>query len=637
MLDRATRLVPSRLRYHFDNYMAWSAFARFVLLLLFGAFALFLGVGMLHVFAPEAAESKDLLEALWWSWGRVMDPGTGMGDAGRGMRAASIVTTLSGLCVFVLLVGTVATTVQDQLQRLRQTGAPVAERGHTLILGFNDRTLKLIDELAEAHAAHKKSCVVILSGQKKDDVIEAILARYGAPKVKTTRIVVREGSSTSPADLLDVAIVNAASVIVLSADGTLDRGDVRVIKTLLTVLRGLPVPLTANLVAELEGSERLDVVRAIEREKSPVVVVARDFLSRLMVQSVRQVGLSSVYARLLSFEGDEFYVVPLPAALVGHTFREAWSWIEEAVVVGYAARGAEEVVLCPSDDVVLREGDRLLVLMAHAAVELRPRPGATPEGRLPERAPVVEVPQRVLVLGHREDLPTIVSEIDRSFPRGSHVTIVSRLPTHECLSRITSVTGELAHVELEAVQGDITLKRTLERFARAPFDAELLVGETVPGLSDELVDARTLMALLLMRSLEQMGVVSTDRLVSEIRDPRTKELAAIAQVGDFIVSDELVSQLLAQVSESRELGAVWADLVSADGHEIYVKPATLYVGDDEVVSFLDVMARARTRGEVAIGWSPDGDKELALNPPKKRTAQRLHEDARIVVLAERDG
>lgn len=636
MLDRATRLVPSRLRYHFDNYMAWSAFARFVLLLAFGAFALFLGVAMLHLLAPEAAESKDVLEALWWSWGRVMDPGTGMTDAGRGMRAASVVTTLSGLCVFVLLIGTVATTVQDQLQRLRQTGAPVAERGHTLILGFNDRTLKLIDELAEAHAEHKKSCVVILSGQRKDDVIEAILARYGAPKVKTTRIVVREGSSTSPADLLDVAIVNAASVIVQSADGALDRGDVRVIKTLLTVLRGLPVPLTANLVAELEGSERLDVVRAIE-DKTPVVVVARDFLSRLMVQSVRQAGLSSVYARLLSFEGDEFYVVPLPSELVGHTFREAWAWIDEGVVVGFLARGAEEVSLCPSDDVVLHADDRLLVLMEHASVELRPRCCTIPEGTLPERAPEVEVPQRVLVLGHREDLPTIVSEIDRSFPTGSHVTIVSRLPVEECLAKITTVTGTLSHVKLEAVQGDITLRRTLERFAATPFDAELLVGETVPGMSDELVDARTLMALLLMRSLEQLGVVSTDRLVSEIRDPRTKELAAIAKVGDFIVSDELVSQLLAQVSESRELGAVWADLVSADGHEVYVKPARIYVGDDESVSFLDVMARARTRGEVAIGWSPDGAKDLVLNPPRKRASRRLHEDARIVVLAERDG
>jgi ion channel POLLUX/CASTOR len=360
-------------------------------------------------------------------------------------------------------------------------------------------------------------------------------------------------------------------------------------------------------------------------------------LSRLMVQSVRQSGLSSVYASLLSFEGDEFYVVPLPSELIGHPFREAWGWIEEAVVVGYLARGADDVKMCPSDDVVLHEGDRLLVLMAHAAVELRPKRGKIPEGDLPEREPVEEVPQRVLVLGHREDLPTIVSEIDRSFPTGSHVTIVSRLPVEECLSRITSVTGELTRVKLEAVEGDITLRRTLERFASAPFDAELLVGETVPGMSDELVDARTLMALLLMRSLEQMGVVSTDRLVSEIRDPRTKELAAIAQVGDFIVSDELVSQLLAQVSESRELGAVWADLVSADGHEVYVKPARLYVGDDEKISFLDVMARARTRGEVAIGWSPDGGKGLALNPPQKRASRKIHEDARIVVIAERDG
>lgn len=102
------RLIPSKIRYRFDNWLAWSPFARFLFVLIFGAFALGLGVTLLTLLAPDSEPAKDFLESLWWAWGRVADPGTGSGDTGRGMRTASVVTTFAGLCVFVLLIGFVA-------------------------------------------------------------------------------------------------------------------------------------------------------------------------------------------------------------------------------------------------------------------------------------------------------------------------------------------------------------------------------------------------------------------------------------------------------------------------------------------------------------------------------------------------
>ncbi|MFO0636927.1 MAG: hypothetical protein U0168_29200 [Nannocystaceae bacterium] len=69
--------------------------------------------------------SRDGWEAVWWSWGRVMDPGTGTADEGAGLRLASILTTIVGLCVFVLLIGFVATSVQENLK----AAAPGQRRG----------------------------------------------------------------------------------------------------------------------------------------------------------------------------------------------------------------------------------------------------------------------------------------------------------------------------------------------------------------------------------------------------------------------------------------------------------------------------------------------------------------------------
>ena len=60
-------------------------------------------------------------------------------------------------------------------------------------------------------------------------------------------------------------------------------------------------------------------------------------------------------------------------------------------------------------------------------------------------------------------------------------------------------------------------------------------------------------------------------------DVRNRELAEVTQADDFIVSDKLISLMLAQVSENKDLNAVFDDLFDPDGSEIYLKPAADYV------------------------------------------------------------
>ena len=128
-------------------------------------------------------------------------------------------------------------------------------------------------------------------------------------------------------------------------------------------------------------------------------------------------------------------------------------------------------------------------------------------------------------------------------------------------------------------------------------------------------------------------------VLSEIRDPRTKALAEIAEASDYVVSNEIVSMLMAVVSENREMNGVWADLFDADGNELYLKHARLFAGPNEQVSFYDLMARARMRGEVCIGYrkvsdSGDEDHGVVLNPAKKTETTVFGENDRVIVLSE---
>ncbi len=68
-------------------------------------------------------------------------------------------------------------------------------------------------------------------------------------------------------------------------------------------------------------------------------------------------------------------------------------------------------------------------------------------------------------------------------------------------------------------------------------------------------------------------------------DIRNRRSAEVSQADDFIVSDKLVSLLLTQVAENKQLHAVFQDLFISDGSEVYLWPASQYVRLDSAVNF----------------------------------------------------
>jgi hypothetical protein len=129
-------------------------------------------------------------------------------------------------------------------------------------------------------------------------------------------------------------------------------------------------------------------------------------------------------------------------------------------------------------------------------------------------------------------------------------------------------------------------------------------------------------------------------IVSEMLDDRNRELAEIARADDFIVSDRLVSLMMCQVSENKEYGAVFEELIDPQGSEIYLKPAEGYVEPGVPLSFYTLVEAARRRGEVAVGYrvqaqagDPRNSYGVHLNPTKSRRVEFAEGD-RVIVLAE---
>ena len=163
------------------------------------------------------------------------------------------------------------------------------------------------------------------------------------------------------------------------------------------------------------------------------------------------------------------------------------------------------------------------------------------------------------------------------------------------------------------------------------------------GYSDLLAaqpaDTRTLVTLLHLRKIADDAGKHIS-VVSEMIDVRNRELAEVTRADDFVVSNKLVSLMLAQASENEYLSAIFDDLLDEKGSEIYMRPAADYVATDQPVTFYTVAEAARRRGEVAIGYrrTPKAEADrrglggVVVNPVKSQVLTYEPVD-RIIVLA----
>jgi hypothetical protein len=130
-----------------------------------------------------------------------------------------------------------------------------------------------------------------------------------------------------------------------------------------------------------------------------------------------------------------------------------------------------------------------------------------------------------------------------------------------------------------------------------PFDHVMLLCDRENFGVDQ-ADARVLLTLMQVRTAP---VPPQGNVVAELLDPNDVELATQGDRDDFIVSQRLISLLLAQLSQSPHLVAVFDDLFDSDGTAIALHPASRYLPAGRA-TFDDVVTAARSWGVVAIGY-----------------------------------
>ena len=632
--------LADRLRYAFDRSMSRGPLALIGWLGLISGVIVLLGamlvavVGIVGEGTDGQPEEVGFAEALWRSLMHSLDAGTVAGDNGWTYRILMLLITLGGIFIVSTFIGILSNSLAVKLDELRKGRSFVVEEGHTLIIGWSANIFTILKELAIANENQKKPRVVILADKDKVEMEDEIRAKAG--DTGQTRIICRSGS---PLDATDLDIVNpqaAKSIIVLAPEASSDP-DVQVIKTVLALTKSpnrRKEPY--HIVAEIRERKNMDVAQLVGREEAQFIL-SSDLLSRLTVQTCRQSGLSLVYQELLDFGGDDIYFQNEPQ-LAGKTFGEAIFAYEDSCLIGL--RTAEGlVILRPPFDMRLNPQDQVIAISEDDDTVILsglPAPAINEAALQRPAAPAAPQIERTLILGWNKRGNTIIRELDNYVPSGSQVFVVASDPA--AADAFKDAAEGLRHLEVFYEPGDTADRSTLDGLQIPTYDHVILLcyADLMPAPE---ADAHTLMTLLHLRDIEDRSGRQI-AIVSEMLDSRNRDLAEATRADDFIVSDRLTSLMLAQVSENKELLAVFADLFDASGSELYLKPATDYVMAGTAVNFYTVLEAAQRRGEIAIGYRRVQDANdaakyygVVVNPKKSYNITFSAED-KIIVLAD---
>lgn len=641
-----------RLRYRVDNFFAGGGASIFMALI--AMFVLtFLIMGsirlILNLVYPDPIDAgfRDWGNIIWRTALQVVDIGS-MGEDTESAfhnRTVGVITSLIGLALVSTLLAFVTSLIKEKLESLRRGKSMVLESDHTIILGFGIRTIEIIRELIEANASEKDAAVVVLSEldkEKMDDTISDYLT-----DTETTRIVTRSGSTSNPLALKKIGVQSARSVVVLNPAGPANppevksKADYRVLKSMMAVVAALDgghIPVVAKLHfpqnRRLAEGNLLGHIETIDEEQ---------VLAKILVQTSRTPGLTMVYSDLVGFLGNEVYFCPVPERYHGLNFGEFAFYFKQSIPLGIK-NSFGRIELNPDPGRVLENGDEAIILAEDdSTIHFHEQAVITPEPlALSSKQKTLDI-ERYLILGWSSKSTMIIHEYGCYIKEGSVIDVAVTELSDEIRTQFQAVAEKHPGIRMNI--------RTVD--AMSPeFPAELQpeTYETVIILAGqdndiEEIDSETISILLkfrlyLGRLEEESGNGETTQLITEVMDSENVEIMQHAGVKDFIISNQFVSKILAQISQEPQVSGVYDILFKAEGSEIYLKTLDLYLAElPAKVCFADLMLAAQQRKEVCFGVRKNGGPVMNGTSgeffiiPDKDTIFELGEDDQLITLA----
>eukprot|EP00944_MAST-04C_sp_MAST-4C-sp1_P008390 g8390.t1 len=570
---------------------------------------------------PGYGPAATFAEAIWKSWTYMADPGTHADvDSNFYFRTSAFITAIMGILLMAAIIGFVVDAIKKKMDALDTGRSRVVIKGHILIMGWTEKTIQVIDQIALMMESEGGGTIVLCSDKAKRDAQDEVMERC---TLLNSKIIVRTGSISSQSDLAKMAASFARAIIVLAPEGAADKADASVLRCVLS-LKGLSIPLSGHVVAEMRDIDNTSLVEVVGGS-SVETIVSHDIVGRLMIQAamLNELDLDERDDRLVDGGLDPSTGL-VNLKLVHHVGNPA------------VKRKLEEVSVSQFDSVLILSDEAFEEDMMHSD----------------SHSLAILLLIRDLQLNDKNFL----AKQNINILKGSSKDFTSFSFKH----KLSGMTGKLA----KASEARTPLKSRLAQIsptkqkpiATTPNSAnESSSGAEEKGkkilrrlsAGNGATKAKKLFRKGAIRKKEDWKkdiIKSSSCIVTcEILDPTTHTMImqnpAIAHMSDYVLSNNTVSKVLAMVAESREVKSVLKELLGSSGCDIGVFPLNRYTHTGVDISFWDLFAQVRKRGEILIGYI--FNEELFLNPKSAdRSITRswdLSKDRLVIVSSKKTG
>jgi hypothetical protein len=605
---------------------------------------------------PTNGNSKiDFLEAFWQSLLYTINTGAIQNDSAWTYRIIAVFATLVGIFVLSSLIGVLTNGLDKLLTNIRKGKSEVLETDFTLILGWSPSIFKIINELVIGHCDLEKRKIVVLADRDKITMEDELKNKVNQKVIlfkkypdhrayrRLSKIICRTGN---PIDLDDLKIVmpqHAKSIIIIPTEEK--NPDAYAIKCILA-LESLGVQ--KPIITELKQKSNKNIIsHDFKDEKNLVLLPAFDWLSKITAQTSRQSGYSTILSELINYQKSQIYVFDVPEILIDQPFEKALLSIQNCILLGIEKNTGTSnpvSILNPlvkatqgEENRIIRKSDRLIVLMdeiVHLEIDSS-KINKEHVMVFESQALFSEKPmEKLLILGWNNKVSTIINELQTYISKDSTIKILSDIDHLDTIVNEISKSALAININITAISGDPTNFETLESLGLKEFDSVLVVGSDNLGIQEK--DANTILTLLHLNTLLKESDIN---IVAEMYDDKNRRIAQTLKTCDFIISENIISSLMAQLSGQKDLFTIFSELFDSSGCSIYLKPIGDYISLNAENSFYDVYEKAALgHNEIALGYRlsnefnrHDANYGVYLNPLKNKRLSFSEKDMIIVL------
>ncbi len=635
-----------RLNYRAERFLSKGGASIFksLLILFIVVFVVLTGLRLLLInLFPSLDYTGNIFRDIWVTFLEMTDPGNMNqdNDAPTYLKILTILSGLTGVILLSMLIGFITTALDTMLYDFRKGRGKVIEHNHTIILGWNERVVDVIRELILANESEAKASVVILSREDKEIMDNLITKRL--PDTLTTEVITTQGDYANINELKRVNLESARSIIILancSESATTDKkvaSDVQSVKSILAITACQDGKNELPIIAEIFTKEKRDIISFFEDENI-IAIDSWDIMGKLLIQTSLTSGLDTVYKEILSFDGCEIYFYEDDW---NHTnFYKLSYHMKDGIPLGIYSE-ENGLILRPPSDTVLKNGDTIVILAEDdSTIAFEGKQYFFPDTskkiidkRLEQKK------KRILILGWHKVAEVFIEEATDYLLEGSGFDIMFDAPTEELQGVIKDIKAEYEDFNINLHDSNPLDLDKLQTVNPESYDTVVILSQSMEEQSADKIDSDTLIILLLLRKV--VNNYNGLHIITQVLNSENQEIITQTNVDDFIISNKLITMILAQLSEESLMKSFYDDIFSEDGSEIYVKPATLYFDTfPQQITFADTIFCTHQRDEICLGIrkgnlskSLDDNFGIKLNPDKDMAIE-LTENDFLIVLSE---